>query len=407
MKKKKKKKDPGQLITFLDEDLDNPLKEAQEKRFHYRSGGRTMVRLAVVLVLVLLAVWFLPYDFVHNPVSPARYLESVSGRFSLLWGLISGEGNKESILYMVCTGFIVILTGGCLSLCGSVYQGVYHTPMASPGMMGIQSGGMLAAVAYLYFFGNPAEGESFYTFDEYNNYLSTLSFYDLYARQIWMIAGSLIGACIIIFLSTRAGRGRMSTVVLILAGSLFSSFANMITSLGQYIFTYRDATENRVYALMSISMGNFANAYLPLHLLMIAVPVLLSAFCLYRMSPGLNLIMFGDQEAASMGMNINRFRTAAFLLCLVPCAMLLAFCGQIGFVGLLVPHFARQMVGSDYRRLIPASMLLGGIVLLLVYFAAICTGLTGSINLVSSVVGGVLTLFFVLRYRRERNADWA
>lgn len=405
--KKKKKKDLHQLITFLDEDLDNPFKEAQEKRFHYRSGGKTLVRLAVAMVLTLLAVIFLPYDFVHKQVTPARYIESVSSRFSMLWGLVSGDGNREAILFAVCTGLIIILTGGCLAICGSVYQGIYHTPMASPSMMGIQSGGMLAAVAYLYFFGNPEEGEAFFTFDEYNNYLSTLSFYDLYARQIWMIAGSLIGAGIVIFLSTRAGRGKMSTVVLILAGSLFSSFANMFTSLGQYIFTYRDATENRVYALMSISMGNFSNAYQPVHLLMIAVPVLISTFCLYRMSPALNLIMFGDQEAASMGMSINKYRTAAFMLCLVPCAMLLAFCGQIGFVGLLVPHFARQMVGSDYRLLIPASLMLGGTVLLLVYGAAICTGLTMSINLVSSVVGGILTLLFILRYRRERNADWA
>lgn len=405
--KKKKKKDLNQLITFLDEDLENPFKEAQEKRFHYRSGGKTLVKLAAALVLTLLAVLILPYDFVHQPVSAARYIDAVSHRCSLLWGLLSGAGNQEAILYLVCTGFIVILVGGCLSLCGSVFQGVYHTPMASPGMMGIQSGGMLAAVIYLYFFGNPEAGESFYTYEEYSDYLSTLSFYDLYARQIWMVAGSLIGAGIIIFLSTRAGRGKMSTVVLILAGSLFSSFAGMFTALGQYIFTYRDATESRVYALMSISMGNFSNAYRPMHLLMIAVPVLIGAFCLYRMSTGLNMIMFGDQEAASMGMNINKFRTAAFLLCLVPSAMLLAFCGQIGFVGLLVPHFARQMVGSDYRRLIPASLFLGGIVLLLIYGAAICTGLTMSINLVSSVVGGILTLLFIIRYRRERNADWA
>lgn len=404
---KKKKRDPGQMITFLDEDLDNTLREAQEKRFHYRSGGRTLVRMGIVLACLLPAVWILPYDMVNQPVTAARYMESVRYRCSLLWGLISGEGNRDAILFAVCTGLIVILTGGCLALCGSVYQGIYHTPMASPGMMGIQSGGMLAAVAYLYFFGDASEGDAFYTFDEYNTYLSTLSFYDLYARQIWMIAGSLIGAGIVIFLSTRAGRGRMSTVILILAGSLFSSFANMFTSLGQYIFTYRDATENRVYALMSISMGNFANAYLPVHLLMIALPVLIGAICLYRMSPGLNILMFGDQEAEAAGMNVRRFRTAAFFLCLVPCSILLAFCGQIGFVGLLVPHFARQMVGSDFRRLVPASLLLGGIVMLLIYGTAICTGLTSSINLVSSVVGSILTMVFILRYRRERNADWA
>ena len=394
-------------MVFRTEELDNAIRSDFEKRFSFRTGEKKLILLAIILAAVLLGVLFLPYDFVNKPVSPARYVSAVTDRFSLCWGLITGEGNAEAVLYAICTGFIVILTGGCLALCGRVYQGVYHTPLASPSMMGIHSGGMLAAVAYLFLFGDASEGDVYYTYDAYSSYLDSLSFYDLYARQIWMIAGSLVGAAIVIFLSSRAGRGRVSTVVLILAGSLFSAFANMITSLGQYYFTYRDPTTSRTYALMSISMGNFANAYTPLHLLMIAVPVLVCAGALWKLSPGLNLLMFGDQEAASMGMRIEPFRKLAFLLCLVPCAVLLAFCGQIGFVGLLVPHFARQIVGSDFRRLIPASLLLGGIVMLLIYGAALCTGLTSGINLVSSVVGGILSMYFMLRYRRARNADWA
>lgn len=404
---KRRKKPISQVITFREEDLINPVREAHEKRFHFRSGEKKLAVMALALFLTLAAVLILPYDFVNKPVSAARYVTAVSDRLSLFWGLISGEGNHDAVLYALCTGMIVILTGGCLAMCGSVFQGIYHTPMASPSMMGIHSGGMLAAVAYLFFFGNASEGETYYTYDEYNTYLSTLSLYDLYARQIWMIAGSLAGACIVIFLSTRAGRGRVSTIVLILTGSLFSSFAGLVSSLGQYYFTYKDPTTNRVYALMSISMGNFANAYLPQHLLMIGVPVLICAGFLWKMSPGLNLLMFGDQEAAAMGMNIESFRRRSFLLCLIPSAMLLAFCGQIGFVGLLVPHFARQIAGSDYRRLIPASLLLGGIVMLLIYGAAVCTGLTAGINLVSSVAGGVISLMFLMRYRRSRNADWA
>lgn len=402
-----KKRTGHPSIRFHEEDLRNPVQKAYERRFSFRPGEKKLLSLCVVLLLILTAVWILPYDFVNKPVSMARYVTNIRERLSLFWGLISGQGNHEAVLYAICTGLIVILTGGCLALCGSVFQGIYHTPMASPSMMGIQSGGMLAAVLYLFFFGDASEGEAYYTYDQYNTYLSTLSFYDLYARQLWMIAGSLTGAGLVIFLSTRAGRGRMSTIVLILAGSLFSSFAGLIVSLGQYYFTYKDATTNRVYALMSTSMGSFANAYLPLHLLMIGIPVLVCAAVLMKMSQGLNLLMFGDQEAAAMGMKVEAFRRTAFLLCLIPSAMLLAFCGQIGFVGLLVPHFSRQIVGSDYRKLIPASLLLGGIVMLLIYGAALCTGLTGSINLVASVVGGILTLLFLLRYRRARNADWA
>ena len=87
--------------------------------------------------------------------------------------------------------------------------------------------------------------------------------------------------------------------------------------------------------------------------------------------------------------------------------VVLAFCGQIGFVGLIVPHLSRRLAGSDYRRLSPASALLGAIVMVLVYDAAYFTGFTSSINLLTSLAGGVVFLVFLLGYRRRRNADWA
>ena len=108
-----------------------------------------------------------------------------------------------------------------------------------------------------------------------------------------------------------------------------------------------------------------------------------------------------------MGMNVRRFRLLIFVLCVIPSAVILSFCGQISFVGLVIPHFARQMTGSDHRRMLPACALLGAASMVLVYTAALCTGYTTSINLITSLVGGALFLVFLLKYRRARNADWA
>ena len=108
-----------------------------------------------------------------------------------------------------------------------------------------------------------------------------------------------------------------------------------------------------------------------------------------------------------MGMNVRRFRTIVFVLCVIPSAVILSFCGQISFVGLVIPHFARQMAGSDHRRMLPVCALLGAVAMVLVYTAALCTGYTTSINLITSLVGGVLFLVFMLKFRRSRNADWA
>ena len=404
--KKQKNVGSGQ-IRLWDESIENPFLEENKARFHMDRNARLLIALSAALVLLMMAAVLLRYDFLHQPVTAARYFATVSSRLAELWRLLTGGGSVNAADYSLYTVLIAAIVGACLATCGAVCQSVYHTPMASPSMLGIQSGGMVAAVLFLFFCREDAEVMEYYTYAEYSEYLSSLSFYELYQQQIWMVAGCLIGALMVIAISTRAGRGKVSSVVLILSGSLFGSFAGTVVSLGQYYFTYVDATTARTYALMSIASGTFANTYSLTHLLMLAVPALLCMGALLALSPGLNVLMFGDEEARSMGMNVLRFRTLVFILCVIPSAVILSFCGQISFVGLVIPHFARQMAGSDHRRMLPVCALLGAAAMVLVYTAALCTGYTTSINLITSLVGGALFLVFMLKYRRRRNADWA
>ena len=404
------RKDKGvgpKQIRLWDESIENPFLEENRRRFDISRNERLLIGLAAALVVLMVAAVLLRYDFLHKPVSAARYFSVVASRMEELWRLLTGGGSTNAADYSVYTIVIVAIVGACLAVCGAVCQSVYHTPMASPSMLGIQSGGMVAAVLFLFFCREDAEIMEYYTYAEYSEYLRSLSFYELYAQQIWMVIGCLAGALMVIAISTRAGRGKMSSVVLIISGSLFGSFAGTIVSLGQYYFTYVDTTTARTYALMAIASGTFANTYSFIHLLMFAIPALMCMGALFALSPGLNVLMFGDAEARSMGMNVRRFRTIVFVLCVIPSAVILSFCGQISFVGLVIPHFARQMAGSDHRRMLPVCALLGAVAMVLVYTAALCTGYTTSINLITSLVGGVLFLVFMLKFRRSRNADWA
>ena len=407
MSRKPKKRAVRNQIQVHDEDLENVIGRVYETRFQGPKGNRQAIRLAILLVVLIFGSFLFCYDFLHNPITPARYYTEVTGHFSDLWRLLTEGVDENAILSSFCTLLVAAMVGACMAVCGSVCQGIFHTPMASPGMLGIQSGGMVAAVIWLFFFYNTDDVMEFYTYESYNTYLDSLSLYDLYAQQIWMLGGCVIGAVIVIFIATRAGRGKMSTVVLILVGSLSGAFSRLIVSLGQYYFTYVDSNTNRLYALMSVSMGTFANTYKPSHLLMMAIAILPCMIIMLLLAPRLNVLMFGDESARAMGMRVQLFRTVMLLLCIIPCAVILAFCGQISFIGLLIPHFARQMAGSDYQKQLPVSALLGAVVMVSVYGVAKCTGLTTSINLVCGVVGGALTFAIVLYYRRRRNADWA
>ncbi|MGI6205490.1 MAG: FecCD family ABC transporter permease [Anaerovoracaceae bacterium] len=396
----------AKITVISDGGTDDYNKELQS-RYRMSGDGRRIAALCVALAVLIVLTVLLRYDFVHNIVTPGRYLETIASRLEDLGGLLTGKGSRNNISYSIFTVLIAGVVGSVLSTSGAVYQGIYHNPMASPSMLGVQSGGMVAATLYLLFCWDPTPATEFYTFDEYTAMLDAMSFYDIYARQIWMITGCLAGGALVVFLSTRAGRGKMSTLVLILAGVLFSSFANTFVNLVRYWFIYNDPGSVRAYAMMNISMGTFANTYSGQHFLMIGIPCVICLVLIFSQAGRLNILMFGEDEARTLGLNVNRFRNLMFLLCTIMCGIVLSFCGQIGFLGLIVPHFARKAAGSDFRLLLPFAALFGAMSMILIYFAACCTGLTSSLNLVTSAAGGAIFCYFLVRYRRQSNADWA
>ena len=308
------------------------MEDALQSRLSVSVAAKKLIGLSITLVLLIFVIVIFRYDFVNSTSTLARFLASASERFSALGRMLSGKP-ANGLQFSIYTMLIVSFVGAALAVCGTVCQGIYRNPMASPSMLGVQSGGMVAAALYLLIKWEPSTASEFYTFEEYSTLLDSMSFYDIYARQIWIIIGCLIGAGIVVTLSTRAGRGKMSSVILIISGVLFSSFANTFTSLVRYWFIYNDPTPDRAYAMMSISMGSFANTYTLLHLAMVGVPILVGLTVLFLLSGGLNALMFGDDEAKTLGLNVTRFKTLMLVLCTVLHAIILSFCGQIGFVG--------------------------------------------------------------------------
>ncbi len=395
------------ILMKMDDEI-NIFREETEERYLVKSDNKKLINLAILLVILIIATVFLRYDFMHNTVTLARYLNSVSTRFEAFGRFIAGQKSVENINYSLYSSVIVVLVGAALGVCGTVYQGIFKNPMASPSMLGVQSGGMIGMVLFvLIAFEYPRQSSEFYSYKEYMSILDNMSFYEMYIQQIWTLVGCLLGSTLVISISMRAGRSKMSSVVMILAGSIFSSFANTFVNLAHYYFVMHDATTERIDVMMSVSMGSFSNLYSFNHLIMIGIPIIICIAIIFLHSNQLNLMTFGEEEARTLGLNVNRFRRIMFFVCTALCSVIISFCGQIGFVGLIVPHLARWVAGSNFRILLPCSALLGGITMILVYAAALCTGYTSSINIFTSIIGGIIFLVFILKYRRNRNADWS
>lgn len=230
---------------------------------------------------------------------------------------------------------LACMVGCCLSAAGGAYQGVFKNPMASPDILGASSGAAFgAALAIL--LGMPS-------------YMVTVSAF----------AFGMITVFTAMFIARRA-RGD-NVVNLILAGIMLSSLFSAGTSYIKLVADPNNQLPAITYWLMGSLSGTRHSA-----VKMAAVPMVIGCTALILCRWRLNLLTLGDEEARTMGVNAHRLRAIIIAAATLITAASIASAGMIGWVGLVVPHMARKIVGSDYRRLMPASMLIGAAFLLIV-----------------------------------------
>lgn len=230
---------------------------------------------------------------------------------------------------------LACMIGCCLSAAGAAYQGVFRNPMASPDILGASSGAAFgAALAILM---GASSG------------MITLSAFIF----------SMLTVLLAMLIAKRAGGDGVAN--LILAGIMLSSLFSAGTS---YIKLAADPSNQLpaiTYWLMGSLSGTRHNT-----VYMAAIPMLAGCVTLILSRWRLNLLTLGDDEARSMGVNAALLRAVVIAASTLITAASIASAGMIGWVGLVVPHMARKLVGSDYRRLMGASMLLGASFLLIV-----------------------------------------
>ena len=230
---------------------------------------------------------------------------------------------------------LACMVGGCLSCAGAAYQGVFQNPMAAPDILGASSGAAFgAALAIL-----------------------------LKLNGTWIMAlafcGSILTVLLVMFVANRA-RGRR-VLGLILAGIMVSSLISSGTSLIKLVADPEDQLPAITYWLMGSLNGTS-----PKDVWFALVPMTTGLLPLYLLRWRINLLTLGDEEARTMGVNAKRLRGTVILSATLVTAAAVSVSGVIGWVGLVIPHLTRRMVGNNYRHLIPASALFGAVFLLMV-----------------------------------------
>lgn len=291
--------------------------------------------LLLALSLMLLAAALLSLILGRYDFAP---LGSLAELFKY-WGWMQGQADPVmvSILLDVRLPRVIaaILIGAALAVAGAAFQALFMNPLVSPGILGVLSGAAFGAS------------------------LGILLFDSLWIMQLLTFVFGLAAVGIALLLSK--GELRNNLIILVLGGMITGALFSAFLSIVKYVAD----PYSKLPAITYWLMGSLASIQTDL-LWWITPFVLLGIVLLLAHGHVLNVLSLGDDEARTLGINVERKRLVIIVLATFLSAVTVTLGGMIGWVGLVIPHVTRLLLGADNRLLLPASALLGGIYLLLV-----------------------------------------
>jgi iron complex transport system permease protein len=341
------------------------------------SGNQTLRRERVILLLLILLLLIVAVC----SLTVGRYAVS-PGRIPMLFydwmtGNITQEERAEAtVLFVIRIPRILlaIMVGGALAVSGAAYQGLFQNPMVSPDILGVSSGASVGAALGL-----------------------LLGLGSGWVHLMAFAAG--IGAVLmVVVLSGLMGRGNTRVLIMVLSGTVISSVFSSFTSLMKYVAD----TDEQLPAITFWLMGSFAKSGNNRNVLMMLAAMIVGTVPLMMMRWKINALSFGEEEAQSLGVNVKCTRAVIIFCSTLLTASSVCICGTIGWVGLIIPHITRFIVGPNYRALLPASMVTGGLFLLVVdNVARVIVPRELPIGILTSLIGAPLFVYLLFCGRKE------
>lgn len=323
---------------------------------------------ALLLVITVFALLFGAYPLGVNEVFSSLFNSSNSTEVQrfLIWDV------------RLPRVFLAILVGGGLSVSGAVLQGLFRNPLASPSLIGVTSGAMLAAVI-----GIVILNRSVIQVPEWLG----LGF---------MFALAIFGGWAVTFLVYRISTRKAYTSIasMLLAGVAISALAGAVTGLFTYFSNEEELRNITFWTLGSLASANWKNV------LFLALVISVSILLLLRFSTSLDILGLGEQEAYYMGVNIQSVKKKVVILAAFIVGPCVAITGVIGFVALVIPHLMRSLgLGANHKMLITSSAL-GGAVLLVLADTFARTAIAPSelpIGILTAIIGGPYFLWLLIK----------
>ena len=334
--------------------------------------SRGMKILITSVALVILTVYCVFQDL--SWISAGR-----SFSFSEVWDALLGHGTWASEIIIRDTNaprvVVGIFVGAGLAVTGAAMQAVFRNPLASPYILGLSSGASLGAAASM-LFAIPLIPMILVT--------PVLAFFTCFLTMILVYSMSRVG-------------GSVRTETLILSGVAVSSLMSALVSFLTFI------SGDKLEGIVFWTLGNLGNATWD-EILFIAPVISICSFLLITQAKPLNAMMIGDAHAMDLGVDVKRTRFFVLLMSTVVVAAAVSFVGVIGFIGLVIPHILRILLGPDNRAIMPLGIMAGACFILICdYLSHIIAPQFGTlpIGVATSLIGAPLFIYLLIRRRKE------
>ncbi len=352
----------GSLSIFRSEKVNSP---------GDRSGRAIMV-IAMLVMLLLITM-----------LSSLCIGATGTSFFSVIGNLLTGSSSTSAtiIIFEIRLPRMIlgVLVGSSLAVSGAVMQGLFRNPLADPGLVGVSAGASLAAVSVIVL------GTSILA--------PVAALLGKYMLPFAAFGGGLITTIILYTIATR--RGQTSVATMLLGGIALAALAGALSGVLIYI-----SDDLQMRDLIFWQMGSLGGA--TWEKIGISAPfILLSFMVIPLIGSGLNALVLGEAEAKYMGVRVQLLKRAIILMVACSVGACVAVSGAIGFIGIVVPHLLRLLIGPDHRYILPASALLGASLLLVADSVSrvVVAPAELPIGIVTAALGGPFFLWILLRQR--------
>ena len=336
-----------------------------------QNENRKYAILGAVVILVVLAVFcaFLNMSWIS---------QGLSYSFGEVWDALTGNGTWASEIIVknnakrVCIGIFI---GSGLAIAGTAMQAVFRNPLASPYILGLSSGASLGAAVGMLF---------------------TVSFISATILTPLLAFITCFLTMFLVYAMARTG-GTTRTETLILSGVAVSSLLSALVSFLTFI------AGDKMEGIVFWTMGSLGSASWE-QIILIAPIILMCSIFLMTQAKKLNAMMLGDIHAMDLGVDVKSTRLFVLVLTTAIVAAAVSFVGVVGFIGLVIPHILRILLGPDNRVIMPLSMI-GGATFIVIcdYIARIVAPQYGivPIGVITALIGAPMFIYLLLRRRRE------